>query len=171
MQILRIVFYLSAILPVITAAQGNAETSSAGERGDAAWAKVERLRPGQEIRVLGSGRQSWTGRLTEVSADALVLDIGASKRKLAQSEVSEVQVKSRAKSALIGLGVGAGLGVGVGFAAGNSLKSDEKGAAVGLGALLFAPAGAALGALAPTWKTVYRTMPPGSQPKNLSPPK
>jgi hypothetical protein len=143
----------------------------AAEQGGTSWAKVEQLRVGQAIRVLCSGQQSWTGRLAGVSADALVLDASGTERRIVRSEVLRVQVKSRARSALIGLGIGAAAGVGYGYLAGSraNLKSDEKAAAVGFGAGLFAAAGAGIGALCSSWKTVYLGEQSGSPPKALKP--
>jgi len=90
----------------------------------------------------------------------LTLNVDGTERKIARSDVLRADVKSRARSALIGLGIGAGAGVGVGYAAGSGLKSSEKTTAVGLGAVLVAPVGAVIGALLPGWKTVYREEPP-----------
>lgn len=129
--------------------------ASGAEPPGAGWARVEQLRSGQAVRVLSSGQRTWTGRLARVSADGLVVDVDGAGRETARSEVLRVQVKSRTKSILIGLGIGAGIGAGVGYAAGSGLKDDEKATAAGLGALLVAPAGALIGALAPGWKTIY----------------
>ena len=151
-----IAFCLAAVLPALAAEPGSVKYGSAAELGGTAWAQVEQLRLGQTIRVLCSDQRTWTGRLTGVSADALVLDVSGTERKTPRSEILRVDVKSRVRSVLIGLGIGAGLGVGVGAAAGHSLKGSEKTTAVGLGALLFAPVGAVIGALSPSWRTAYR---------------
>ncbi len=141
----------------------------AADEAGAAWAKVERLRPGQIIRVLRTDRQTWTGRLTEVSADAIALETGGTERKVARPEVRRIQVRSRANSALTGLAIGAAAGVGIGYAAGSGsgLKSGETGAAVALGAGLFAAAGAGVGSLFPGWKTVYAEAPTSSRSQYL----
>jgi hypothetical protein len=137
--------------------------------GDADWAKVEQLRPGRALRVLCSDQRTWTGRLVGASRDTLILNVNGSERKIAQSDVLRADVKSRAKSALIGLGIGAAAGVGVGYAAGSGLKSGERSTAAGLGAILIAPVGAVIGALSPGWKTVYRGEPSVSpQPSALT---
>jgi hypothetical protein len=139
-----------------------------GAQPDAApWSKVLQLRSGQALRVLSSDQRTRTGRLAEVSDDALVLNVGGAEQKIARSDVRRVDVKSRTRSVLIGLGIGAAAGVGIGYAAGSqsNLKSDEKSTAAGLGAAIFAGAGAGLGALVPSWKTVYRggVVPPTKQ--------
>jgi hypothetical protein len=173
MRVYRIPFYLAVLLPALAVAPGSAKNASGAEQGGTGWAKVELLRPGQTIRVLCSGQRSWTGRLTGVSADALVLEVSGTERKAIRSKIRRIQVKSRATSALIGLGIGAAAGVGVGYAAGSGggLKSSEVRTAVGLGAGLFAAAGAGIGSLFPGWKTVYGREPSGSPPRNALPPK
>jgi hypothetical protein len=148
--------YLAVLLPVLAAVPLTLGDGSGTEPRDAGWSKVERLRSGQTIRVHCSGNRTWTGRVAERSAGEVVLDAGGSRRKIARSEVLRIEVKSRAESALIGLGIGVGVGVGVGYAAGSGLKGSEKTTAAGLGAVLFAPAGAGIGALCPRWKVVYR---------------
>ncbi len=140
---------------------------------DVGWTKVQRLRPGQALRALCSGQQTWTGRLVAASDETLTLDVGGFERKIIRSDVVRVDVKSRARSALIGLGIGAPAGLGFGYLAGSraNLKSDEKTASAGLGAGLFAAAGAVIGALLPGWKTVYRGEPPGPLPPAVLPAK
>jgi len=132
------------------------------EQPGANWKKVEQLRPGQTVRVLCSGRQSWTGRLMGITDEGLALEVGGTEKKAARSEIVRVQSRSRAKSALMGLGIGAVAGVGFGYAVAHqsNLKSGEMGPAVGLGAALFAAAGAGIGSMAPAWKTVYEASPP-----------
>ena len=134
------------------------------QRDHASWANVEQLRLGQTLRVLCSDQRTWTGRLIGVSSDTLILNVGGTEKKIVRSDVLRADVKSRAKSTLIGLGIGAGVGAGVGYAAGrgSKLKSSEVTTAVGLGTLLIAPAGAVIGALSPGWKTVYRGEPSDS---------
>jgi hypothetical protein len=143
-----------------------------GAQGDyAGWAKVEELRLGQTLRVVCSDQQTWTGGLAGVSGNTLTLYVGGAERRTARSNVLRVDVKSRAKSTLIGLGIGVAAGAGVGYAAGRGsrLKSSEVTTAVGLGTLLIAPVGALIGALFPGWKTVYHRDPSDSpRPSALS---
>jgi hypothetical protein len=143
-------------------AAGLSISASGADQPGANWEKVEQLRPGQTVRVLCSGRQAWTGRLTKITEEGLTLEIGGTEKKAARSEIIRVQSRSRAKSALIGLAIGAPAGVGFGYAMGHrsNLKSGEMGPAVGLGAALFAAAGAGIGAMVPAWKTVYEAGPP-----------
>jgi hypothetical protein len=145
--------------------------ASAAEQGGSSWANVEQLRLGQNIRVLCSGQRSWTGRLTRVSADAVVLDVSGVERMTVRSEVLRIQVRSRARSALIGLGIGAAGGLGVGYLAASRarLKTDEKTAATAFGAALCAAGGAGIGALVPSWKTVYSGSQSGSPPQSSVP--
>jgi hypothetical protein len=134
------------------------------QRDDASWSKVEQLRSGQTLRVLCSDQRTWTGRLVGVSSDTLTLDVRGTERKIVRLDVVRADVKSRARSALIGLGIGAAAGAGVGYVAGSRsrLKPGEVRTAVGLGTILIAPVGAAIGALSPGWKTVYRGESSGS---------
>lgn len=164
---------LAVALPAFAAAADSVLSSSRAEQGDTAWAKVERLRLGQTIRALGSDQWSRTGRLTRVTADALTLEVSGAEQKMPRSEVLRIEVKSRVRSALIGLGIGAPAGLGFGYLAGSraNLKSSEKTAAAGLGVGLFAAAGTGIGALAPSWKTVYRREPTGSPPRSPASPK
>ncbi len=132
--------------------------SFGAEQGDTSWAKVERLGLGKTIRVLGSDQRSRTDRLTRVTADGLTLEAGGAQQERPRSEILRIEVKSRVRSALIGVGVGAtaGLAFGLVSASHEHLKPGEKTAAAGLGAGLFAGAGSGIGALMPSWKTVYR---------------
>ncbi len=142
-------------------------TSSGADHRDTAWAKVERLHLGQTIRVLNSDQRSRTGRLISVTADGLTLEVNGAEQKTLRSEVLRIEVKSRVRSALIGMGIGAPAGLGYGYLAGAraNFKADGKAATAGLGAGLFAAAGAGIGALAPSWKTVYRGEPSVSPQK------
>ena len=171
MRTRAIASYLVVLLSGPAAAPGSAANASGAGQDGTGWAKVERLRPGQTIRVLCSDLQRWTGQLRGVSADGLVLEVRGTERKAVRSEVLGIQVKSRAVSALIGLGIGAAAGVGVGYAAGGGLKSSEATTAVGLGAGLFSAAGAGIGSLFPGWKTVYGRQPSGSPPRTALPDK
>ena len=134
------------------------------QRDHASWAKVEQLRLGQTLRVLCSDQRTWTGRLVGVSSYTLILNVGGTERKIVRSDVLRADVKGRARSVLIGLGIGAAAGAGVGYVAGSraGLKPAEVKTAVGLGTVLFAPVGAGIGALCPSWKTVYRGQLSGS---------
>jgi len=131
---------------------------------EANWLRVEQLQSGQTLRVLCSEEQTWMGRLAGVTDNTLTLSIGGAERTIARSDVLRVDVRSRARSALIGLGIGAGAGAGYGYAAGRRarLKSSEATAAVGLGTGLGAADGAVIGVLSGGWKTVYRGEPPSS---------
>jgi len=143
----------------------------AAQREDTSWSKVEQLRVGQSLRVQCSDQRTWTGSLLGVSSDALILNVDGAERKIARSDVIRADVKSRVRSTFIGLGIGAAAGAGVGYAAGrgSNLKSSEVTTAVLLGTVLIAPVGAVIGALLPSWKTVYREGPSGSpQPSGLS---
>lgn len=143
-------------------AAGFSVSASGAEHAGANWEKVERLRPGQTVRVQCSGRQAWTGRLTKVTEEGVTLDVRGTEKNAARSEMIRVQTQGRAKSALIGVAIGAPAGIGFGYAVGHrsNLKSGEMGPAVGLGAALFAAAGAGIGAMVPAWKTVYEASPP-----------
>ena len=143
------------------------------QRDYASWANVEQLRLGQTLRVLCADQRTWTGRLVEASSDTVTLNVGGTERKIARSDVLRADVKSRAKSTLIGLGIGAGVGAGVGYAAGRGsrLKPGEVQGTTMLGAALFAPVGAVLGALSPSWKTVYRGEPSGPPQPSVLPAK
>ncbi len=134
------------------------------QRDHASWAKVEQLRLSQTMRVLCSDQRTWTGRLVGVSSDTLILNVGGTERKIGRTDVVRADVRSRTRSALIGVGIGAAAGAGVGYAAGSgsNLKSSEVTTAVVLGTVLIAPVGAVIGALFPGWKTVYRIEPSGS---------
>lgn len=61
---------LAVVFPAFTAAADAVLKPAEAEQGDAAWVKVERLRLGQTIRVLGSDQRSRTGRLTCVTNEA-----------------------------------------------------------------------------------------------------
>jgi hypothetical protein len=67
-----------------------------------------RLHPGTTVYVIDRGGTETKGKVVEVSASALVLDVNGSRRRMEQSSVLEVQNRGDSlwNGALIGLGVG-----------------------------------------------------------------
>jgi hypothetical protein len=133
---------------------------------DNSWATVEQIKLGQSLRVVCSGERTWKGSLVRVSDDTLVLGIGGTERKVVRSEVFRIDVKGRAKAALIGLGIGAAGGLGLSYAMANS--SDGIGGAeiIAAGAVWGGAIGAGIGAARGCWKTVYRGAPASSKLQN-----
>ena len=79
-----------------------------------------------------------------------------------RSDIRKVVIPHRGRSALIGLGIGAAVGFIVGAASGDSCKPQDiicfsRGETGALGAVVFAPIGALVGALTDfSHSTIYR---------------
>jgi hypothetical protein len=127
------------------------------------WAIVERLRPGQTVRVQNRDQRRWTGRLSAVSAEGLLLTVDGVEHKAARSEVVRVQVRSRKMPAVIGLGFGVALGLAVGRLVSTD-SAREIAAGMANGVLVCAPIGAGIGALFKSWWTVYHNQSPPTPP-------
>ena len=126
------------------------------------WSSVKSIAPGEEVRVVVSGRGSIQGSLQSVTDDSVVLNAGSGPQTLGHRDVTRVSVKKkshRRRNALIGLAAGAGVGAVVGVASkctGFCLISTGQITAVTTvaGALL----GTIVGVVIPTggWQEIYK---------------
>jgi hypothetical protein len=127
------------------------------------WDNLRSLRAREKIQLIDQKLKSQSGVFRSYSEESIVLEVGRDKREVTipRTEVFRINAKSkghpRLRNAFIGLGVGAVFGSVVGSReAGNpDWPAGAEGAAIGAG--LFAPLGAGIGAILPTGShTVYR---------------
>ena len=155
----------SMLMVVFTAAMAAAQTAPAPPAG---WQSLNRLRPGQAVRVVLVQGGTIDGRVESWSAESVSLSVdSASARTLSAGEVKQVSVRtshSRLKGAGIGAGIGFGAGFGLGALAAGTLTDQnnprlgaraQAGSGVGV---VGAGIGALLGALAggSAYHTIYR---------------
>lgn len=123
------------------------------------WEKVDVLQQGSVIQLTLKGGGVIRGRFQNSDSDELSLvDNSGSLRSIAKQGVLSVQrPKSRGKSVAIWTAVGAGAGLAVaGVLLASTGGSDETGEVFGLGLVLGAAPGAAIGAVISGPETLYK---------------
>ena len=137
-----------------------ASCAFARDRTPPTWSDVERLAPGQRVRVLCADQREWMGRLKAVSADSLTMDADKPDKKpgvsLPRAGIVRVQIRSRKRPALIGLAIGLAGGVAITAYLAQDSKPLEQVGPVLLNGSMFGGIGAGIGALLPGWRTVLR---------------
>lgn len=125
------------------------------------WDAVRALKPGERVEVQESGGQEHSGALRAVSAESISLAAGKNEVSIERAKVRTVRVRAtarRVRGLLIGAGIGLALAIAVDLTVGAHAR-NEGGQNDGARALTYiAPIGglAALGAVMPGYKTVYR---------------
>ncbi len=144
------------ILPTVTFAVNGTQP------GVAEWDNLKSLVEGQEIKVVLKNVKSYRGQLLSVSGEAIRVALPTGPVTFTRDEILRVSYKTgthHGRNALIGTAIGAGAGA-VAFGAGDPHREVIPGGAKGaaIGAILFAPLGAAVGAVLPSeaWRDVYR---------------
>ena len=155
-------------LALLVLSLGISATSAIGDdvKNQAAWDKLKRLSPGQQIQVVQNGAQSTTGNFRSVTDEAIVVSAATGDQTITRQSVVRVSTKGsghRARNAVIGAGIGAGAGAGIGAAVGGCGQGTacigaSRGQITGVVAAVGALVGAAVGALLPSggWHEVYR---------------
>ena len=122
------------------------------------WARVQALKPGTKILLKATSRHG-SCVVKRIDADSITCASG-DHAVVARTEVTEIKMPHRGRSALIGLGAGAGIGAIVGAATTNDsgqLVIVSKGAAATVFGVLFGVVGALIGALTDFARTtLYR---------------
>jgi hypothetical protein len=155
--IVSIVFLLSlvhvALVPPLMAARGS----------QAEWSNLKQLHPEEKIEVVDMKLAKVKGLFQGFSEDTFTLNVEQKAVVLQRSEVYRVtslEHPKRARNALIGLGVGAGLVGIIAAAAGDSVETTGT-IAVFWSALIGGPV---IGAVMPSYQTVYRAAQGPKQP-------
>ena len=155
--IASIVFLLSlvqvALIPPLMAAGGS----------QAEWSNLKQLHPDEKIEVVDMKLAKVKGLFQGFSEDTFTLKVEQKAVVLQRSEVYRVtslEHPKRARNALIGLGVGTGVVGIIAAAAGDSVETAGT-AAVFWSALIGGPV---IGALIPSYPTIYRAAQGPKQP-------
>ncbi|MGD1157572.1 MAG: hypothetical protein ABSA41_17340 [Terriglobia bacterium] len=162
------------VLTVLALALVSAASSPQGRKDN--WENLKQLQPGHKIKIVDMNLKSWDGRLASVSEEAITI------RELRQQQeitveranvfrVTDLEASRRGRNALIGFA--AGIVVGAVWA-----TRQEEDVGTLLPVLLvggvFGGGGAGVGALVPSYPTIYRAQhgPPKStvEPPGLPPP-
>jgi hypothetical protein len=148
-------------LPAIARAQTN----------QSSWENLSTLQAGQKIQVAGMKSKTVSGTFESFSDAVISLQTQTGQQTIQRMDVRSVKLMEnhhRVRNALIGGAVGAGAGAGIGAATYKSCSPSStfciqpvgKGAQAGIGALAGLAVGAAIGALWPSHKTIYRSTNP-----------
>jgi hypothetical protein len=131
--------------------------SSAQSRQDS-WENLKQLQPGHKIRVVDTDLKSWDGSLVSVSDEAIAIrekrkqqEITVERAKVFR--VTDLQRSRRGRNALIGFA--AGIVVGTVWA---TRREEDVGTLLPVlfvGGVFGGPGGA-VGALVPSYRTIYR---------------
>jgi hypothetical protein len=135
------------------------------QTGQASWANLSGLRPGQKIQVVSMPSKKHSGNFVRVSDTAISYTETAGEHSIPRPDVLSVKLmenKHRVRNTIIVAGVGAGVGAVIGAAlhkpcSSQSFCLDIGGAALpaGVGAVLGGVGGAVVGVLLPSHSTIY----------------
>jgi len=103
------------------------------------------VKPGDMLTITDGSGQRMQGKLTQLSASSLMLDVSGALRQFQESDVDTIEKRgpdSLRNGALIGLGIAGGLGT----LAIASVATGEEAGIVAVAALLYAGIGAGIGA-------------------------
>lgn len=119
------------------------------------WEDLDQIHHGAKVQVVEQSLKSTSGKFVRFSHDDLTLEVQGKEVAIQREQVFRVTVsgKNRKRNTLIGLGIGGALGVGVGAAA-NQVVGDAR--VIPATGAAWAGLGAAIGAIIPASKTVYR---------------
>jgi hypothetical protein len=131
------------------------------------WENLGVLQVGQKIQVVEKNHKKDSGTFISFSDTTISLQEAQGQQTIQRQDVTSVKLMKRAnlvRNAVIGGAVGAGIGAGVGAAAYGScqptinfcLPSDARRLATGIFALIGGAAGAIVGAVWPSHKTIFR---------------
>ena len=152
-----IVFLFSLVLV------GMVPAANAAGGSQTEWSNLKQLHPEEKIEVVDMKLAKVKGLFQEFSEDSLSLKVEQKVVVLQRGQVYRVtslEHPKRARNALIGLGIGAGVVGIVAAAAGDNVES--AGAIAGVWAALIG--GPVIGALIPSYPTIYRAAQGPKQP-------
>jgi hypothetical protein len=151
------IFLCVLAMPFVAHAQSN-KTS---------WENLSGLAPGHKIQVVKMNSKKVSGTFVSVSDAAISLQDPGGEQTIQKTDVRIVKLmenKHRLRNAAIGAAVGAGVGAGIGAGAYSACKPNEsfcidpigRAGVAGIVAAAGGAAGAIVGALWPSHKTLYR---------------
>lgn len=125
------------------------------------WNNLAQIKPGAKIQVIEQSLKSTSGKFVGFSDAALTANVNGREVTIPRRQVYRVSVvgKNRKRNVLLGLAFGAGVGLGVGFALKNNVATSERPALIAGLTPVYAGAGAGIGALLPSSKSVYSGAP------------
>jgi len=131
-----------------------------GQAPKDSWDNLKGLRPGEKIEVVDSSMKALKGPFVSVSDEAITLQVDKSEQSVARANVARVSVRDtshRTRNMLLGSGIagGAALAVAIPVLAIGANEGGGCGVCVAAIAAGFG-GGAALGAVIPGSRTVYR---------------
>ena len=131
-----------------------------GQEPRDSWDTLKQLRPGQKIEVVDSSMKMLKGPFVSVSDEAISLQVGKAEQSIARANVVRVSVRDtshRTRNMLLGSGIAGGIAIAAAVTplAINSNEGGSCGVCVAAIAAGFG-GGAALGAVIPGSRTVYR---------------
>jgi hypothetical protein len=145
---------------------------SSAQVANSLWANLSTLHAGQKIEVVQMKSKKVSGTFLDVSDTGIALEEKTGEKTIERPDVRSVRVmknKHRLRNTLIGAGIGAGAGAGIGAASYHQkCGPDSTGAVIcaqpffpkgfdaAFGAAVGFVGGAAVGALWPTSKLIYR---------------
>jgi hypothetical protein len=146
------------LLATVAVAQVSAPARQEGAQQS--WDNLKTVRAGREIQLVDQRLKSYNGTLLRVSDEDIAIQVGTDELTVKRADVFRVSARDtnkRLRNALIGLGIGAGIGTAIGFGilaatGGSDFPEAALGPAIGISAA----AGAGLGAIVPSYPTLYR---------------
>jgi hypothetical protein len=141
--------------------------ASWAQTSHASWADLSAVQPGQKIQIVDMNSKKRSGAFVNVSDNAISYRDTAGERTMQKPDVRSVKLmvnKHRLRNAVIGGAVGGGAGAGIGAATFHPCSPSEflciqpigRGGRAGIGAAVGFVGGAAVGALLPSHKMIYR---------------
>jgi hypothetical protein len=162
---------------VIVACLLGVPCASWGQSSQASWENLSTLQAGQKIQVVEMNSKKDSGTFLNVSATTISLQEKSGEQTVQRHDVRSVKLmenKQRLHHTLIGAAVGAGAGAGIGAAVDRPPKpcppdvlclggfDVPRGVVAAVGAVIGSLCGAAVGALLPSHKMIYRVAGGGS---------
>jgi hypothetical protein len=158
MRNLQRTYWVGLFLSLIVLAPASA--LAAGPKPELAkWDNLQRLSPGDDIRVVLNDMKSYGAKFQQVNDNHLTVRLGKGEQSFAKEDILRVSLKGgshQLRNAAIGLGIGVGLGLAI--AAKDSNDSEAQNIDLAFMVPVAGAGGAAVGALLPStgWRDVYR---------------
>jgi len=126
---------------------------------DAAWNRVQSLKPGEKVEVHRIKKKKLRGALVSVASDSVTVEVQNLPIAIPRSEIRRLKVESesqRSKNAAIGAGIGAGGGIAAAIILDGAL-TDGNGVS-GSAAVLLGGLGSAAGFVIRIMRRAYKTI-------------
>ena len=125
------------------------------------WDALRELKPGDRVKISDAQGRDRTGSFMAFTPDSISLETGNGSVAIQRPEVRRVQVRSNARRAR-NIAIGAAIGIAIGVTADQTVgayvrnETGESGGARALTYILPAALFAAIPALLPAYRTIYR---------------